>query len=167
MFGIFKRKKEKQSVMHPIWQRWAASIDKRQQKCAAYLNHKAEKYSRRCKQICLALFCLFAGGSSINIAIRAFENPSGKVMIEKMSFPKYVRGGDSISTFDPVPVLTEKQYRNIQRFKKYMDSLQTSKAGKIKFDSIMKARPGLMDSVDFIEQVYRKEVKQNRLWKND
>jgi len=159
MFGIFKRRKAKQSVMHPVWQRWATAVDKRQRKWATYLNQKAGKCNKRSKQIYLALFCLFFGGSSIYIIIRAIDNPSGKIRIEKVSFPKYATGREPISTFHPVPVLTEKQYRNIQRFKEYMDSLQTSKTGKVKFDSIMKARPGLMDSVDFIEQVYRKQIK--------
>lgn len=159
MFGIFKRRKPKQSVIHTVWQRWAAAIDKKQRKCAVYLNQKAEKYSKRYKQICLALFCLLAGGSSIYIAIRAIENPSGKLRIEKMSVPKYAMEGDTISAFQPMPVLTETQYHNIQQFKKYMDSLQTTKAGKIKHDSIMKTRPGLMDSIDFIEQIYLQQVK--------
>lgn len=159
MFGIFKRRKTKQPVMHTVWQRWALAIDKRQRKCASYLNHKAEKYSKRCKQICLALFCLFAGGSSTYIAIRAIENPSGKLRIEKISVPKYAMERDSISAFQSMPVLTEKQYHNIQQFKKYMVSLELTKAGKIKHDSIMKTRPGLMDSIAFIEQVYRQQIK--------
>lgn len=167
MFGIFKKRGAKQSVMQPVWQRWAAVIEKRQRKCANYLNHKAERYSKRSKQICLAIFCLLAGGGSIHIAIRAFENPSGKLRIEKMSVPGYAIESDTISAFQPAMVLTERQYHNIQQFKKYMDSLQTSKAGKLKYDSILAVRQGLMDSIDFIEQVYQQQVKQNRLWKND
>lgn len=159
MFGIFKRRKAKQSVMHTVWQQWAAAIDKKQRKYAIYLNHKAEKYSKRYKQICLALFCLLTGGSSIYIAVRAIENPPGKLRIEKMSVPKYAMEGDTISAFQFMPVFTEKQYHNIQQFKKCMDSLQTTKEGKIKHDSIMKTRPGLMDSVDFIEQGYRQQLK--------
>lgn len=167
MFGTFKNRKAKQSIMQPVWQRWTAATDRKQRKWADYLNHKAEKYSKRSKQTCLAFFCLFAGGGSIYMAIRAIENPSGKLRIEKMSVPKYAMGSDTISAFQPTAVLTEKQYHNIQRFKKYMDSLQTTKAGKSKYDSILKARPGLTDSIYFIEQVYHWQVKTNRLWKND
>lgn len=167
MFGIFNRRKSKQSVMQPIWQRCTASIDKRQQIWAAFLNHKAEKYSKRSKQICLALFCLLAGGGSIYIAIRAIKNPTAKMRIEKTSVPGYATENDTINSFQPSAVLTEEQYHNIQRFKKYTDSLQTTKAGKVKYDSILKARPGLTDSIDIIEQVYHLQVKQNRLWKND
>ena len=159
MFGIFKKRKAKQSVMHPIWQRWAAIIDKRQRKWAIYLNHKAEKYSNRSKQIYLALFCLLFGGSSIYIIVRAIESPFGNLRVEKMSVPKYATESDTISAFQSMPVLTEKQYHNIQQFRKYMDSLQLTKAGKIKHDSIMKSRPGLMDSIDFIEQVYWQQIK--------
>lgn len=167
MFGIFKKRKAKQSIMQPVWQRWAATIARKQRKWANYLNKKAGKYNKRSKQICLALFCLLAGGSSICIAIRAVESPSGKLRGEKMSVPGYAMGSDTVSAFQPTAVLTEKQYRNIQRFKKYMDSLQTTKAGKVKYDSILTSRPGLTDSIDFIEQVYQWQVTQNRSWKKD
>lgn len=145
--------------MYPLLQRWAAAIDKRQRQWADYLNRKTEKYSKRSKQIVLAAFCLLFGSSSVYIIFRAIENPSGRIAIEKMSFPKYVTSSDTINRFQAVSVLTEKQYQNIQRFRKYMDSLQTTKAGMIKYESIIKARPGLMDSIDFIEQVYRQQTK--------
>lgn len=145
--------------MRPVFHRWAAAIDKKQRQCAGYLNRKTEKYNKRSKQIVLAAFCLLFGSSSIYIIVRAIESPSGKITIEKMSFPKYATGSDTTSGFQPIPVLTEKQHQRIQRFKKYMDSLQTTKAGQIKYDSIIKARPGLMDSIDFIEQVYREQTK--------
>ncbi|MFT3749148.1 MAG: hypothetical protein QM768_12555 [Agriterribacter sp.] len=159
MLGIFKKGKSKQSLLHPVWQRWAAAIDKRQRRWANCLNQQVERYSKRSKQILLAIFCILFGSSSTYIIVRAIENPSGRVSIEKMSFPAYATGTDTTSTFQPTPVLTESQYRNIQRFKKYMDNLQTTTAGKIKYDSIIKARPGLIDSIVFIEQIYRQQVK--------
>lgn len=167
MFGIFKKRKAKQSIMQPVWQRWAAAIDGKQRKCANYLNHKAEKYSKRSKQTCLALFCLLAGGGSIHFAIRAFKNPSGKLRIEKMSVPGYATQSDATGAFQPMVLLTEKQYHNIQQFKKHMDSLQTTRSGKVKYDSILAVRHGLMDSIDFIEQAYQWQIKHNRLWKNN
>lgn len=145
--------------MRPVFHRWAAAIDRKQRQCADYLNRKTEMYSKRSKQIVLAAFCLLFGSSSIYIIFQAIESPSGKITIEKMSFPKYATGSDTARSFQPIPVLTEKQHQRIQRFRKYMDSLQTTKAGQIKYDSIIKARPGLMDSIDFIEQVYREQTK--------
>lgn len=159
MFGIFKKRKSNQSLLHPVWQRWATAIDKKQRKWATLLNQQAEKYSKQSKQILLVIFCLLFGGGSIFIMVRAIENPSEKLKIEKMSFPGYATGADTSSTFQPTAVLTEKQYRNIQRFKRYMDSLQNTTAGKIKYDSIIKARPGLIDSIVFIEQIYQQQVK--------
>lgn len=159
MFGIFKKRKSKQSLLHPVWQRWAIAIDKRQRRWATLLNQQAEKYSKRSKKTLLVIFCILFGGGSIYIMVRAIENPSEKLKIERMSFPRYATGADASSNFQPTVVLTEKQYRNIQRFKKYMDSLQTTTAGKIKYDSIIQARPGLIDSIVFIEQIYRQQVK--------
>jgi hypothetical protein len=41
-----------------------------------------------------------------------------------------------------------------------MDSLARSPSGKNLYDSITSQRPGLMDSVRFIEQLYRGEIKK-------
>ena len=41
-----------------------------------------------------------------------------------------------------------------------MDSLTRSENGTIIYDSIVKARPGLMDSVLFIENIYQSQLKK-------
>lgn len=42
----------------------------------------------------------------------------------------------------------------IERFSRYMDSLSQTAGGKRIYDSICKARPGLLDSVAAVERIY-------------
>ncbi len=129
-------------------------FDKEQHKWADYLNGKTANKSRISILIGLAIFCIFFGGSSVLLILGGFKNNTAKVVIQKITVPGYVITTDTANSFYPLAILTNKQYKNIQRFKKAMDSLQTTVEGKLKFDSICKARPGLMDSVAYTEQIF-------------
>jgi len=54
-------------------------------------------------------------------------------------------------------LLTTEAYKRLQLFKKYMDSLRIDKDGKRIYDSILLARPGMMDSVAVLEKMYLKQ----------
>ena len=44
---------------------------------------------------------------------------------------------------------------HIEEFKNHMDSLKQSETGKSLYDSITSARPHLIDSILFLEKIYR------------
>lgn len=50
--------------------------------------------------------------------------------------------------------MSKENYLKVHLFKEYMDSLARSATGKAVYDSILISRPGLMDSVRFIENNY-------------
>lgn len=56
--------------------------------------------------------------------------------------------------------LFSKEYQKIQDFNKYMDSLANTAAGRKVRDSILDARPGLLDSVASIEAYYRSKLNK-------
>ena len=62
------------------------------------------------------------------------------------------------ANLEPAEV-SEAEYSRIKRFRVYMDGLARSPAGKTLYDSIIHHRPGLMDSVWFIENYYQ-QLKQ-------
>jgi hypothetical protein len=159
MIRFFKRRKDKPSLMYPVFQRLSSAIDKRQRKWAAWLGNKTDKLPQSVKLYSLVVFCFLFGGGSVYLIVHAIGNKTQKLFIEKMSFPAYVIEKDSTAYLKQVPLLTEKEYQNIQRFKHYMDSLQRTPAGKATYDSIIKARPGLMDSIAFIEHLYHEQLK--------
>jgi hypothetical protein len=159
MIRLFKRRKDKPSLMYPVFQRLGAVIDKRQRQCANFLLAKSEKLSRQHKFYWLVLFCLFFGGGSLYVLLYSIENKSDQFFIERMSFPQHVINSDTTGSFKSLPVLTEDQYQKIKRLKKYMDSLRMSPSGKVKYDSIIQTRAGFLDSMLFIENIYQQQLK--------
>ena len=158
MIKIFRRKKQRPSQIQLGFRLVRVRIDKEQHKWADYLSGKTAKTSHTSKLIGLVLFCLLFGGSSILLILHGFNNKTGRVRIDKISVPAYAIRNDTAIDFIPLPILTSKGYQNIQRFKKTMDSLQLTVAGNFKYDSICKARPGLMDSVDYTEQIFLNQL---------
>ncbi len=53
----------------------------------------------------------------------------------------------------PTHLLNAPDEKRIRQFRKYMDSLSQSKSGSVLRDSILKARPGLMDSIRRLENI--------------
>lgn len=56
--------------------------------------------------------------------------------------------------------ISRPDYQRIKAFHNYMDSLRGDADGKKVYDSLMKARPGLMDSITLTESYYESNVKQ-------
>lgn len=129
-----------------------------QTKFASFMNARTNQLSVRAKRFWLVVFCLVFGGFSIHAFIGAFrsnENSSRSIKPAQVSVPKYYDQKE----IDKDPFATENDMVRIGQFKKYMDSLQGSVKGKAVHDSILKARPGLMDSIQLIEQLYYSQSK--------
>lgn len=56
--------------------------------------------------------------------------------------------------------LLSREYQKIKDFNKYMDSLANTAAGRKVRDSILDARPGLLDSIVSLETHYRYELNK-------
>lgn len=66
---------------------------------------------------------------------------------------------DKIRNELPVYILNTPDEQRIAKFRMYMDSLPHSSSGKIIRDSILKARPGLMDSISKLENLFHSTIK--------
>ena len=157
---LFKRnKKDKVSpVQDKVAKGIAGFLLSIQARFASFMNTLTNQLSARAKRFWLAIFCLVFGGFSIYAFIGAFrsdEHPSRSVKPAQLSVPKYYDQKE----INNDPVVTESDMMRIGSFKKYMDSLQRSVKGKVIHDSILKARPGLMDSIQLIEQLYYSQSK--------
>ncbi len=107
------------------------------------------------------ILVILTGGYSLYIAARSLVNsPQPILKVESIRSPKYVtKTGDE--KIQSAIFITESEYRKIEQFKKYMDSLSNTSKGKRIRDSILLARPGLMDSVLQLEAIYQLQ-KQNK-----
>lgn len=114
-------------------------------------------FSRKTWVMSLVLFMLLGSGCSIYLIVNALYVKSGKaVSISRIKKPGHVaETGEAGNRTTPSP---GKEYERVRQFKAYMDSLARSPSGSIIYDSITRSRPGLMDSVRFIE-IYYQQLK--------
>lgn len=105
-------------------------------------------------KLLLIFFCVSAGGYSIYLianSVFSTEKKQDAFEIQQMDIPKHFnKTGDEIVM--PEATVDEQTYLQIQDFRKQMDSLKLNRANE--YDSILQARPGLMDSVQLLEQIY-------------
>jgi hypothetical protein len=104
----------------------------------------------------LIVFTLLASSYSLYLVITAITKPTlpNNFKVEQIDVPKHFdKTGDEIIEQDAM--VDEETYTNIQQFKKYMDSLKFNSTKQ--YDSILISRPGLMDSVQMLEEIYHSQ----------
>jgi hypothetical protein len=154
-----KFKKNKEGRTYPLKdilaKRIACLLLSVQSRFAVVMGTKANTLSIRVKWLWLVVFCLLFGGFSIYSFVGAFRNKAKAIKPSHISMPKYYHQPEAQTE----SAIGKRDIVRINRFKKYIDSLQQSQDGKIICDSILKARPGLMDSIRAIEQIYFSQSK--------
>lgn len=127
---------------------------KAQQLFAEKMNRTFMKTDFKRLKLVLIVFCITAGGYSIYLIANSVFSPERKQKafeIQQMDIPKHFnKTGDE--TVMPEATIDEQTYLQIEVFRKYMDSLKLNSTNE--YDSILQARPGLMDSVQVLEQIY-------------
>lgn len=159
MWLFKKRKKEVQSdakttVSDKVAGKIAVIGIKAQRLFAERMNKLFMKTDYKRLKLILIFFCITAGGYSIYLIANSVFSPERKQKtfeVQQMDIPKHFdKTGDE--TVMPDATVDEQTYLQIQDFRKYMDSLKLNRANE--YDSILQARPGLMDSVQVLEQIY-------------
>jgi hypothetical protein len=157
---LFKKKKkevqldDKATMSDKVAGKIAGVGIKAQQLFAEKMNRIFMKTDFKRLKLILILFCVSAGGYSIYLIVNGVFSPERNQKafeVQQMDIPKHFnKTGDE--TVMPDARVDEQTYLQIQDFKKYMDSLKLNRTNE--YDSILQARPGLMDSVQVLEQVY-------------
>lgn len=154
---LFFKRKENDSVPKPNAFSKAVQVGYKrvQGSWANWMMKRTENFSKRTWFMLLALFVLSVSAYNIYLvanSINAKANTSFSVTPIKK--PKHLNEtGEINKTNVEVP---EAEYNRIKNFRMYMDSLARSPSGKKLYDSITMHRPGLMDSVRFIENYYQR-----------
>jgi hypothetical protein len=126
-----------------------------QSRWADYLQRKSDRLSAKVKKYALISFCLLAGGCSLYSIIESFRTTSDNVFsVAPIKVPEHAIKTEEANR-QPSIIITKDAFENVQRFRYYMDSLTRSSSGKRTHDSILAARPGLMDSVRIIDEMYK------------
>lgn len=157
---LFKKKKtelqseEKTTMSDKVAGKIAGVGIKAQRLFAEKMNKLFMKTDFKRLKLILIFFCVSAGGYSIYLIADSVFSPERKQKsfeIQQMDIPKHFnKTGDE--TVMPEATIDEQTYLQIQDFRKHMDSLKLNRTTE--YDSILQARPGLMDSVQVLEQIY-------------
>ena len=129
------------------------------QKFAAYLQKRFELLSSQTKKYTLIFFCVLFGGSSIAIIVHSITTKTNAVKIARISRLKHT-DEDGQAILQPDSVITKEEYQRVLQFENYMLNLRNDSTGKKKFDSIIKSRPQLMDSIALFEKMYLSQTKK-------
>src|SRR5580704_18881183 len=123
--------------------------------CAFFLGRKSQNLSRFKKKLYLFLFCGVSGGISTIMVLHTLSRGRGSPPVpQRAPIPRHIGRTNEIRVRPSIPETT---YKHIEFFRKYMDSL--SREDKEKYEEILGARPGLMDSIMFLEKLYLSQSK--------
>lgn len=130
-----------------------------QDKWAKKMSRLTSDLSRRSLVIYLMLFIITTGSVSIYNVYSAFSSKEKSVAIGIISNstsvvmkPVQVRTNER--------VLSKVEFEKIIRISSYLDSLKQSKEGQKLYDRIKNYRPGLLDSLVFVENYYKTNFKK-------
>jgi hypothetical protein len=146
-------KNEKEHI-HPLKDKLAKGIAtfllSIQSRFAIVMGSRINSLSIKAKRFCLVAFCLGFGGFSLYAFIEAYKGNQKTIKPFQVSVPKYYnRTGAEV----PKQTVTKGNIKRINQFKKYIDSLITSEDGQAIYDSILRARPKLMDTILQVEKL--------------
>lgn len=160
MFLSFRHKRpQKQDTENNAQDRIANSIVhkciKVQERCATYMQHQTERLSGKIKKLLLVMFFLSSSGYSLFLIVESLKSHKGKSFsVTTIKVPEHMDKAGDENTKARV-IVSEAEYERIHRFQFQMDSLAKSPSGKRFYDSILFRRPGLMDSIMIIEEMYK------------
>jgi hypothetical protein len=130
-----------------------------QHKCAHWMERKTAHLSRISWIVILICFTVLTSGYSIYLMIGSFSdtviNVEPITTIVKSTNGRQAAEKDKLN----VPISTA-EFKKIDDFRRYIENLGHSPTGKKIQDSIMRYRPGLLDSLTIVEKYYHSQFNK-------
>jgi hypothetical protein len=136
---------------------WIANTILRVQRCFAdVLEKKSMSWKTKQQWIFLYMVCLLFGGLSVITIVKSFNKKSQNILSKPAAIktPRMMPDENRNSV-----VITDNEIRKVHIFKHTLDSLSKTDDGKIKVKNLMMRRPGIMDSLEMVEQLYYSQKK--------
>lgn len=162
MFFFFKHKNNqrqlKQNLEHKtLAQLWVNRCIGIQNNASSFLQAKSEKLSLASKRLIVIVFCLISFSSCVYLVIKSFfGNHPANLSIEAIRVPKQLTHNENRRII-PSKGVSKDEIEKIKKFRDYFDSLAKNNSGRRIYDSILKHRPGLIDSLSIIENLYKSQ----------
>lgn len=130
-----------------------------QHKCAHWMEKKTAHLSRESWILILICFIVLTSGYSIHLMIGSFSDIANNV--EPITTIVKSTNGRQVAKKDKLNVpISKAEFEKIVRFRKFVERLGHSATGKKVQDSIMRYRPGLLDSLTIVEKYYHSQFKK-------
>lgn len=153
-----KKVDPKRPVLDNAASKIAAVGSRLQRGFATHMNKTVNEMTVKRIKVGVVLFILAYGGVSGYFIVDALTASSNrKLQVEPINVPKHANKAGDEGVMGNTYV-DDETFRNITAFQQYMDSLKVHKL--FRYDSIMAARPQLMDSIAMLEKIYNLQ-KQN------
>jgi hypothetical protein len=152
---LFKRKKKEKDTFQKdmIAGKIARAMVAIQIKFANAMNKLFSKTSPRRMKLYSFLFSIVGFGLSLYFIAIAISNYSSgrKIKVEQAKIPRVEGRNDNQNSSSNI-LIDEQTWKKIESFKEYVDSLKQN--GSKEVDSLIAARPGLLDSISMLEEIY-------------
>ena len=126
----------------PITNRLLAGFNQFKRAIADYLNDKVNRLSDSHKKVSFLMFGLIVAAIFLLQVLQSLQDTSkSSLTIDKITVPKDIH--------------TRSDKEKSQQLRNLLDSLRATKRGTQFFDSLVHARPGLMDSVNLYLHNYQ------------
>ena len=161
MFFSHRKYKDGQHRGNQLRDRTAAGIV---QRCtsvqAAWANRMQQKWDKLpgcAKRYWLLLFCMLSTGANLLVVVHSLRITYGHGLdVIPIRVPAHATSVNKVSVHTQEPTGND-EFRGIEKFRFYLDSLNRSEAGQRLRDSMLHTRPGLMDSIRVLENIYRSQ----------
>lgn len=153
---LFRKQKRKQRELPPFLIRRLLYLNNKLHVFAAWLQQKTNGFSSKKIKMFFLIFCLTFLSVSIIVIYQSFKMDN-----RSLYFISPIRTIPLLKEQRIRPVINEREFKRIHGFKIYLDSLQTTAKGKLKFDSLVSTRPHLSDTINYLENLYY-EQQTNR-----
>jgi hypothetical protein len=108
------------------------------------------------KRVHFFTFCLAFGVASTMCIVRAVRDRPAPFQIETISRPRSIFPLDDQYDITQPLTIRDDVIQRLMRFDSYLDSLKASKEGSRIYDSIVLIRPGLLDSLQLVKQIFKR-----------
>lgn len=131
--------------------------NKTSKRFAAWMQRQFEGLSRKGK-IAAGLLTFMLAGSYCGLLILGGISGRTKNIfsIDPIRIPVSIGKANEATA----SAISTEEFERIHRFREYMDSLARSPSSRARYDSLVRARPGLMDSIVAVEDLYSRRRKE-------
>ncbi|CAL1519123.1 hypothetical protein [Chitinophaga sp. MM2321] len=146
-------------IQNRIGQKVQSGTERSMHRLSDVLQKKTRHYSRKKKVVLLIILMIVLSAYNVWLMTRIFYIPHRQkfdisTILAPLKISPGVTGTDSV-----YQGITNEEYQRIMQFKNYLDSLAGNKRTRPEYNRILLSRPGLKDSLNLFEYLYKAQKK--------